>query len=103
MARSARSSAVRLAEFRPADAVAELLVEGTLAGEVLGAEIVQHVVEILFLVLMQPGGGGGGGGKGEGGIDEVFGKRGELLGGGFAAANGEQNKSKQGNRFRHCL
>src|ERR1019366_363404 len=71
--------------------VAELLAESALTGEILLAKVVQHLIEVLLLVLVQAGCGGRGGGEGEGTINELLGKRGQLLRGGFAAANGEQN------------
>src|ERR1035441_4927816 len=74
-----------------AQAVAELLVESALAVEALLAEVVEHFIQVLLLVLVEAGGGGRGGGKGERTVDEFFGKGGELLGGRLAAANGEQN------------
>ena len=84
-------------------AVPELLVESALGGQAFRAEIVEHFVQVLFLVLVQAGGGGGGGGKGEGAVNELFRKRGQFLRGSLAATRGEQGKRKQGMEFRHSL
>src|ERR1035437_5230628 len=79
----------QVAGLEIAQAVAELLVESTLFVEALLAKVVQHLVQVLLLVPMQARRGGRRGGKGEGTIDELLGKCGELLGGSFAATNGE--------------
>ena len=89
--------------FEIGQAGGELLVESALSGQASRAEIVQHLIEVLFLVLVQTGRGGRGGGKGEGAVNEVVGKRGQLLRRVFAAANGEESKAEQGTEFRHSL
>jgi len=68
------------------------LEEGALPVEVLVAKVIQHLIQVLLLVQVQAGRGGGRGGKRQGSVDELLGKRGQLLRGGFAAANSEQNK-----------
>src|ERR1019366_10480667 len=93
----------QLAAVEIGQTVTKLLVESALPGEILLAKIVQHLIEVLLLVLVQACRGSRGGGKGEGTVNELLGKRGQLLRGGFAAANGEQNHREKGSEFRHCL
>ena len=81
--------------------LAKVFVIMPLPVEIRRTRVVQHVVEILALVLVQAHAGRHGRREGQRGVDKLIRETGELIGRIPAATGSEQNYGKDCNKFRH--